>query len=180
MYLPYASVNLRGASAPRVPSKKSGFSLALHHHSERHSSDRFTSPVPLQCAIEVKEEDGGYLEARSQLSTWQSAAMWHGRSEVPEAEGELRLPAELYQIGWLVIRRKWDPSVSSATPAGDHVSIGPVFGAEMGIADLVSLYRLLAVLRAQMDWLLGTIWPGFEKVISAAIARLHERSEERL
>ncbi|PSK55940.1 hypothetical protein B9Z65_4818 [Elsinoe australis] len=198
VYLPYSSANLRGAHAPRVPSKKSDFSLAFHRHSQRvrqlanvanvpgtndtlplsHSSDQFTSSVPLQCAIEVKKEDGGHLEARSQLNTWHSAAMCYSRSLVPEAEGEPPLPAELIQIGWLVIGHKWEPCLSFVMPAGDHVTVGPIFVADMGTANLVSVYRLLAVLRTQVDWLLGTYWPAFEKVFSAAIARLHERPEE--
>lgn len=77
-----------------------------------HSVDTFTSSIPIQCAVEITREDGGRLEASTQLATWHAAGLLHARELLDAGKSTSELPRELIQLGWIVVGHSWQPYIT--------------------------------------------------------------------
>ncbi|KAG8629717.1 hypothetical protein KVT40_001336 [Elsinoe batatas] len=135
-----------------------------------HCSDGDTSTIPLQCAVEVKKEDGGKLEGKIQLVTWHASALMHTKFLQAVAGNQpARLPASLVQTGWVVVADRWELYFTFESENGDLINIGPVLSEELGTMDNLSLFRLVAVLRALFAWMALEYWTTFRDLVYAAI-----------
>ncbi|KAG8630264.1 hypothetical protein KVT40_001883 [Elsinoe batatas] len=182
--------SLAGAAGPYIPAKKSDLALGFELEQTRiaalqalarlpgsheivplsHSADFDTSSIPLQCAVEVKKEDGGHLEARTQLATWHAAAILHARYLLDSAERDAaNLLPEAIQVGWLAIGHRWELYFTGQTD-NEHISCyGPILSAELGTTDRVSLLRLIAAQRIIMKWLTTEYWTTFEQIFRSGV-----------
>ncbi|GAB7352347.1 hypothetical protein MBLNU459_g2789t1 [Dothideomycetes sp. NU459] len=136
-----------------------------------HSVDFETSSIPLQCAVEVKREDGGHLEARTQLATWHAAAILHARhllkEDRPEAED---LPQAAFQVGWLVVGHRWELYFTGQIESDQLTCFGPIASTEMGTMNIVALFRLMATQRTLLRWLTTEYWNAFDDLFRRAVA----------
>ncbi|GAM90390.1 hypothetical protein ANO11243_084330 [Dothideomycetidae sp. 11243] len=190
-YLPSISHPTEGQDEEklaRVSAKKADFSLAFEPYTDRvatlikattvcgtnlplalsHSGHMRTSMLPLQCAVEVKSAYGDRDEAKVQLATWHAAAFIHAKMLV----GTSSLPENLFQIGWTVVGHSWFNCITEKSESGRLTHVGCALrGIDLNTESVVDIYKLLAVLRVQLDWLLHEYWPSFEQAYKAAVAR---------
>jgi len=174
-----------------IPAKKTDFALGFDPGTSRvkalqdiarssgshdsiplsHSIDFDTASIPLQCAVEVKKEDGGHLEARTQLATWHAAAILHARHLLKEGGQKAEdFPQAAFQVGWLVIGHRWELYFTSQIDSDQLTCFGPIVSTELGTMDLVSLFRLIATQRTLLKWLTTEYWPTFDQLFRRAAA----------
>ncbi|GAM84979.1 hypothetical protein ANO11243_029820 [Dothideomycetidae sp. 11243] len=197
-YLPFgtkAPPGGRSATDPRIPARKADFALAFHRKAPRvmalkgeafasiaalesaatisHSSDPFTSTLPLQCALEVKKDGEDTLEARLQLATWHASAIMHAR-EILRLAGKpsLPLPDNIFQVGWTVTAHVWTLWFTVQTEEETIHCVNALPEYPMGTSSRVALFRLVAVLRSLLQWMDGQYWPAFQTMYEDALERL--------
>lgn len=175
----------------RIPPKKTDFTLGFDLGTSRvkdlqdlarnsgshdvvplsHSIDFDTASIPLQCAVEVKKENGGHLEARTQLATWHAAAILHARHLLKEGGQKADdLPQAAFQVGYLVIGHRWELYFTGQIDSHQLTCFGPIVSTEMGTMDLVALFRLIVTQRTLLKWLMTEYWATFAQLFREAAA----------
>lgn len=117
----------------------------------------------------MSDEDGGHLEANTQLATWHAAALLHIQELKAIAAREPYSFPNLFQVGWVVIGHRWELFFTIQITPEKMNSVGPLWHSEIGTMNILSLFQLIAIQRALLRWLKEDYWNAFEELFNSAV-----------